>query len=336
MEELIQTGKGDKMASIRDVAKRANVAPSTVSLVLNSSGYVSEETRAKVEKAMKELDYVPNAMARNLFRNKTNIVGIIVPDIAHPFFSTFVKYAEKELYLLGYKTMICGTMGREEVEKEYLEMLRMQVMDGIIMCAHTLEIEEYVKVKRPMIAIDRYLEGIPVVGADHELGGRLAAAKFSQTGCRQVIQITGAKIVGTPAHESHRVLKEELNRAGVQIKEIEMGWNCFEPEDFLRTAEEVFEKYPDADGIFGADMAVLACMQYAVREGRKIPEELQMIAYDGTYITDLNEHPVSAVVQPLRELACCAAREIVAYIDGKKPQMRTTVSVELKDRGTTR
>lgn len=73
------------MAGIRDVAKRAHVSTSTVSLVLNNNGYVSKETRSKVVKAMKELNYVPNELARNLYHSKTNIIGIILPDIAHPF-----------------------------------------------------------------------------------------------------------------------------------------------------------------------------------------------------------------------------------------------------------
>ena len=324
------------MASIRDVAKQAHVAPSTVSLVLNNSGYVSEETRKKVEQAMEELDYVPNAMARNLFRNKTNIVGVIVPDIAHPFFGTFVKYAEEKLYALGYKTMVCSTSGRDEAEKEYLEMLRMQVMDGIIMGAHTLEVEDYLRVKRPMIAIDRYLEDIPVIGADHKKGGQLAAEKFIQTGCRKVVQITGAKIVGTPAHESHPVFAETLRKAGICVEEIEMGWNRFEPQDFLETARTLFRKYPDAEGIFGADMAVAACMQQGAAMGKKIPRELQLIAYDGTYITELNEHSLTAVVQPIRELACCAAEEIVQYIAGNKPPMRKLLDVKLIQRQTTK
>lgn len=104
------------MANIKDVAKRANVAPSTVSLVLNNTGYVSQKTREKVEEAMRELDYKPNELARNLSRNKTNIIGIIVPSLNHPFFSTFIRYAERHLYQLGYKTMVCGTANRDRVE----------------------------------------------------------------------------------------------------------------------------------------------------------------------------------------------------------------------------
>ena len=111
------------MASIGDVAKLAGVSRSTVSLVCNNKGYVSDETRKKIEKAMKELNYIPSELGRNLKMQKSGIVGIIVPDIAHPFFSTFIKYAEKELYSRGYKALVCGTAGREDVEEAYLQML---------------------------------------------------------------------------------------------------------------------------------------------------------------------------------------------------------------------
>ena len=89
------------MAGIRDVARLAHVSTSTVSLVLNKSGYVSDKTREKVETAMRELNYIPNELARNLYHSKTNIVGLILPDIAHPFFGSFAKYAEMELYKEG-------------------------------------------------------------------------------------------------------------------------------------------------------------------------------------------------------------------------------------------
>ena len=78
------------MAKIKDVAKLANVSPSTVSLVLNNKGYVSEATRAKVQAAVKELNYVPSEVARNLSLNRTNIIGVIIPDIAHPFFAALL------------------------------------------------------------------------------------------------------------------------------------------------------------------------------------------------------------------------------------------------------
>ena len=100
-----RTGKVS-MASIRDVARRAGVGVGTVSRVINGNGYVSADTKKKIEKAIEELEYTPNELARNLFRNKTGIVGILVPDVDHPFFSSYVRQTEAALYELGYKNLI--------------------------------------------------------------------------------------------------------------------------------------------------------------------------------------------------------------------------------------
>ena len=91
-----RTGKVG-MASIRDVARRAGVGVGTVSRVINGTGYVSADTRKKIESAIEELQYKPNELARNLFRNKTGIVGILVPDVDHPFFSSYVRQTEAAL-----------------------------------------------------------------------------------------------------------------------------------------------------------------------------------------------------------------------------------------------
>ena len=99
------------------MAKKANVAKSTVSLVLNQSGYVSAETRARVEQAIKELNYTPRQLGRNLSRNRTGLIGVIIPDVSHPFFGSFVKYVEEALYQKGYKTMLCATMEKENMEQ---------------------------------------------------------------------------------------------------------------------------------------------------------------------------------------------------------------------------
>ena len=126
------------MAGIRDVAREAHVGIGTVSRYLNGSGYVSEESRNRIETAIKTLDYQPNELARNLYRNRSGIIGVIVPDLEHPFFAKLSKYIEINLYERNYKTMICNTVGISNREKEYLKMLERNVVDGIIAAAHTL------------------------------------------------------------------------------------------------------------------------------------------------------------------------------------------------------
>ena len=131
------------MATIQDVAKYAHVGVATVSRVLNESGYVRADTREKVMAAIRELDYTPNEMARNLYHKKTGIVAIIIPAISHPYFAEFTSAAEVALFRKGYQTMICNTWREQNYETYYLELLKKQRVDGIITGVHTLDIEQY-------------------------------------------------------------------------------------------------------------------------------------------------------------------------------------------------
>lgn len=314
------------------MAKKANVAKSTVSLVLNQSGYVSAETRARVEQAIKELNYTPSQLGRNLSRNRTGLIGVIIPDVSHPFFGSFVKYLEEALYQKGYKTMLCATMEKENMEQEFINMLKSHTMDGIIMGAHSLLQEQYLQLKQPVVAFDRDLgREIPLIQADHVYGGRRAAELFVRHGCRKVVQVSGAMIVDTPAHQYHVSFEETLRKNKIEIHNLEMPHNAFREEDFARAAAAVFDLYPDADGIFGADLLVLACLKEGLKRGKKIPEELKLMAYDGTYVTRLGAQTLDAVVQPIEEMAHACAETIDLLIKGESiPCMRQMFPVSFQ------
>lgn len=307
------------MAGIRDVAKKANVSISTVSLVLNNNGYVSKETKSKVMQAMEELHYVPNELARNLYRNKTNIVGLILPDIEHPFFGAFAKYAELELYNRGYKTMLCSTFREENGEKEYIDMLKRQMMDGIIMGAHSLETEAYQRVEKPIVGLDRYInEQIPIVMSDHAKGGRLAAMELINGGCREVLQLIGDRIVNTPSHERHVVFEQVMKEHGVSVSSYQMQWNKWDFEIFEKMAREILDAYPHVDGIFGADLIAVAALREAVKRGIRVPEQLKIVAYDGTPVTRMGVMSITSVKQDIRKLAQTAVELLMDRIDGKE------------------
>ena len=180
------------MASIKDVAKEAGVGVGTVSRAINNTGYVSPATRKKIDKAVEKLKYTPNELARNLFRNRSGIVGVIVPDLDHPFFSCLVKNIEMQLYRQGYKTMVCNAVGVSDREREYLDMLERNIVDGIITGSHCLDGEEYVRHEKPIVSIDRdFGPEIPIVGSDHMMGGRMAADLMIRDGRKHVLQICG-------------------------------------------------------------------------------------------------------------------------------------------------
>ena len=180
------------MASIKDVAQKAGVGVGTVSRVINGSGYVAADTRKKIEQAISDLEYTPNELARNLFRNRTGIIGVLIPDLDHPFFSAFTRETEVALYKRGYKAMICNTVGSSNRERDYLNMLDRNMVDGIITGAHTLHWKEYVNRKRTIVALDQdFGPEIPMVGSDHAYGGKLAAEIMLKNNCKRVVHITG-------------------------------------------------------------------------------------------------------------------------------------------------
>lgn len=303
------------MARIKDVAKLAGVSTSTVSLVLNNKGYVSAATRAKVEAAVQELHYVPSEVGRNLSLNRTNLIGVIIPDVAHPFFAALLHEIEIALYDYGYKTMICSTGEKKNAELAFLDMLRRHTMDGLIIGAHALHIENYQHIELPVIAFDRYLcDEIPIIRADHHQGGQLAANALLKRHPHHVVQINGAPTVHTTAHEHEDIFAQVIKQASVPLDTIIMPANAFRPEDFAKAAREVFERYPDVDAISGTDLGAICALREASRRGRRCPDDLSIVAYDGTYLTRLGPQSLTAVVQPIPALGRRAAEAIVRRI----------------------
>ena len=192
------------MANIKDVAKEAGVSVTTVSRVMNNRGYISEKTRKKVYDAIDKINYHPNELAKNLQQQKTNLIGLILPDISVNFYAEEAKYIEEELYNRGYKLMLCNAYNSSKRENEYINMLQRNKVDGIIIGSHTLEIEDYLKIDMPIVALDRYLgEDIPIVSADHIQGGILAANHLINCGCKNVVQFAGTSVLNSSANKRH-------------------------------------------------------------------------------------------------------------------------------------
>lgn len=319
------------MASIRDVAQRAGVGIGTVSRVLNGSGYVAPETRKKIEDAIKELGYIPNELARNLFRNKTGIIGIIIPDLDHVFFSSLVRETEIALYKLGYKTMVCNTIGISNREKEYLDMLNRNMVDGLITAAHTLDGEEYLKQSKPIVSLDRdFGPKIPMVGSDHKAGGRIAAEILLKNHCRKILHITGVA-PDIAADDRHAVFESIMTAHGVQLVDVVMGWNQFDYESYWEMAKQALLRSDGIDGVFAADEAALSYMHLAMKAGKRVPEDLKVLSYDGMPITRLCSPEVTSICQNVQMLSETCANTIVDLIENRKrvPQ-KQLISVEVR------
>lgn len=300
------------MAGIRDVAKRAGVAACTVSRVLNGTAAVAPETKMKIEQAMKELDYVPNELARGMFLQKSGIIAMLVPSIKHPFFSSLADCIEKCLYDEGYKLMLCSTSGSVERERDYLNMFKSNLIDGVIMAVNGLEEEAYTQFQKPIIMLDSSVGGkMPFVVSDHKMGGALAAEEFMKNGCRYVLHLCAAdEGKEVLSYESHRELERILDRHGIKIRRQEIRWNDFDLKGYRELAAMILQAYPEIDGIMAADMPATAFCEAARKLGRRIPDEFCIVAYDGTYAADITDSRLTTVVQQLE----CISREIVDMI----------------------
>ncbi len=325
------------MAGIKDVAKRAGVGVGTVSRMLNDSGYVAEETRKKIRNAMYELNYTPNELARNLYHKRTGIVAVLVPNVSNPFFAEFVDYVETELYASGFKMMLCNTAKASNAELEYLDMLNRHIVDGVITGVHTLDVEEYGKIHKPIVALDRYLgEHIPTVAVDHEEGGRLAAEALIRSGCKKVLHFRGDTAVGSPYHERHYEFDRVMKKRGVETCDYELKRNRFDSEYYQRVVQDVFARQLEFDGIFAVDWLAIECMNEVRRRHLRIPEDVKIISYDGTFITKLTEPRLTTIVQPIEELAKEAVRLVGKLIAGEEYiNLKVMLQVHIKERDTT-
>ena len=307
------------MAGIKDVAKKAGVGVGTVSRMLNDSGYVADDTRKKIEIAMRELNYTPNELARNLYHKRTGIIAVLVPNVSHPFFSEFVNYAEAELYKIGYKMMLCNTKKADNAELEYLDMLNRHIVDGVITGVHSLNVEEYKKIRKPIVALDRYIgENIPVVAVNHKEGGRLAADTLIQNGCKKILHFKGSIVVESPYHERHFEFDRIMKKNNIDTLTYELEWNRFDSEYYRQVIHEISVKGMDFDGVFAVDRMAIECMNEAIRNHRKVPRDVKIVAYDGTFITELVEPQMTAVVQPIEKLAEESVRLLNDLIKGVK------------------
>ena len=326
------------MSSIQEVAKKAGVGVGTVSRVINDSGYVSEKTRKKVEEVIEELNYKPNELARNLFRNRTNIVAVITPAIGNPYYATLYSEVEKRLRKYGYKTMLCNTIGEATNEEAYLEMLERNMVDGIITGTHTLDYSSYKKRKGPIVGFDtpKLNDDILIVTVDHEKGGILAAKALIESGCKEVLQFTDATTKNYPFIKRHKAFAKEIKKAGLICREYKPKMDNFEEKFIQENIEEAFSMYPNVDGVFATDTHALLYMKKALSMGMRVPQDLKVVAYDGTFILNTAYPSPSAIVQPIDKLAKVAVDSLHAIINGEKVDRKTKVlDIEFRQGMTT-
>lgn len=304
------------MPTITDVAQTAGVSKNMVSRYLNNRGYMSEKTKAAIQAAIEELHYQPNQIARSLYTSKTSLVGLVIPDVEHPFFSTITARIEDALDTRGYKMILCNTMHSSQKERKYIDMLTANKVDGIIIGSHSVDIN-YSDINAPIVALDRNLaDDIPVVASDHVQGGEIAAQAFIDRGCHKVVQLVASGQVKTPSNMRHEIFAKRMREHSITCITQELQLNQFEFSTYLNTADEILNSYPGLDGVFSADPVAAAIQRQALARGMQVPDDLFIFGYDGTFLAQAVFPPLLTVAQSYDLLARTVVDVLMKRIDG--------------------
>lgn len=324
------------MATIKDVAEKANVSVTTVSRVLNNRGYISQATREKVFRIMEEMNYQPNEIARSLMRKRSMMLGMIIPTIAHPFFGEMAYYMENYAASLGYKTLICNSRMNQLKEKEYIDMLKSNRVDGIIMGSHTLDVHEYIHLQQPIVTLDRRIANIPYVSSDNYQGGVLAAELLIRKGCRKIAHICGNLSLDLLSNLRSEAFLELLRQHEIEPIVIELGTDVFESADYERIIGQLFADHPDLDGLFASsDIIAAHVIKVCSSLGIRIPDQLKLIGYDDIQFASLANPGLTTIRQPLEKMSLLAVDLIHQLVSGEKVPMEHTLPVELVERSST-
>jgi len=308
------------MANIKDVAKKAGVGIATVSRVINNSGYVKKETREKIEKVIYEIGYVPNEIARSMTMQKTKIVAFVLPHSNHIFFSDLLYFVEKELYAHGYKLMVCNSGSNKEKELDYISMLKNQRVDGLIFLTSN-DIEKYLDPKLPIVSFDRRFKDIPFVASDNYNGGVMAAEHLLKHNPKSLMFI-GDDAQGELSQINTEVSKRRLgfektlkdrNFKDYRLIEYPQG-DLFIPEHYIN---QLVEENKDVDGIFAiSDMLAHVVIKKLEALGKRVPEDIKVIGYDGvrSYLNLGKE--ITSIAQPTNDLAKALVKAIFNKLHG--------------------
>lgn len=326
------------MITIKDVALSAGVSIATVSRVLNNRGSLSEKTKAKVFQAMKDLDYQPNEVARTLSKQSSKIFGLIIPSMTHPFYATLSSSIEHYGFQKGYKLMICNSSFETRKEQIYLEMLRRNMVDGIIIASHNSDNAElFGNVRMPVISAEQILsQDIPAVVSDNYNGGYKATMHLIEKGCKVLAHVSGDLSLHLSSDERYKAFVDACTDNNVAYYLYEATEKMLIDLDYTKLVNRMLDEHPNIEGIFASsDVIAMEAIKTCIIRGYKIPEQVKIVGFDDVYIGSLFYPEITSVKQDVDTLGKRIVDNLIDLINHKQVEMKSVVPVQFVKRSTT-
>lgn len=323
------------MVTIKQVAEEAGVSKSTVSRYISEKGYVSDEAREKIKASIKKLHYSPNMIAQSLKTKKNQLVGLLLPDISNPFFPRLARGAEEYLKEKGYRIMLGNFSDSQSLEEDYLKVLLQSNAAGII-TTHDFT-KTHPEITIPVVVVDRVDKETKYgVFSDNKAGGKLSAETIIKSGGKNILLIKGpldnAENIGQRFEASYHYLKDKEVTVKICTSQ------SFDFEKIQQEARTALQEQKNIDSIIApSDIHAIAFMHELHSQGKKIPEDVQVIGYDDILMSQLTYPSLSTIHQSSYQMGYKAA-ELIYKIANQLPieKNRIKLPVHYVDRETIR
>jgi DNA-binding LacI/PurR family transcriptional regulator len=329
------TGTAGAKPTIRNVAERAGVSKSLVSLVMRGSPHVSERRRQAVLKAARELGYRPNAVARSLVEGRTRLIGALVADLHNPFFAEFLDGLQESLHGANLRMIVGSGRWDPLFEAEAVDAFLEMRVDGLVLLSVVPDSLSDAAASVPVVIVgERDVSGVDIVVDDDELGARLAVDHLVELGHQHIAHIEGAP--STTAHYRRAGYERAMSQHGL-TNHIEVEPGDFTEEGGYRAARALLARRPRPTAIFAPnDLVAIGALSAADELELRVPADLSIVGYDNTHLAAIRHISLTTVDQPRRDMGRVAAELLCARIDDVLREPRQTLVVpHLVTRATT-
>lgn len=340
------------MSGIKDVAKQAGVSISTVSNVLNKSKYVSPDLVMRVEKAVEELSYEANPIARSMKNNRTGTIGVITEDVCGVFYPYVVRGINSVAVEKGYQIIICdtqGTYGDKDAIKREKELFRRLIanrVDGIIFASsipnesaekYFLQLRKQANKhkKIPLVSIERDMTevGIDSVYFDGYTNTQKAVQHLIDCGCKKICHITGATGLQI-ALERVKGYEDCMVKNHMYYDRKKMiAFGDYSHQSGYTCMKQLLKQVPDLDGVFcGNDQMAIGAMKVLKECGKRIPEDIKLMGYDDVFLASVVEPSLSTIHIRKRHAGIEAAKILFQRIEEQDEKYHDAIGIKMNAR----
>lgn len=329
------------MATMKEVAQRAEVSVSTVSHVINETRFVSIDVRSRVLAVIAELDYIPSAVARSLKHQRTRIIGMMTPNNSNPYFAEITRGIEDACFEAGFNVILCNSDDDPRKQTSYIRVLMEKQVDGLIITpsgANEDLGDLLSSARKPLLILDREVENIEAdfVTVDHELGGYLATNHLIELGHRHIACIAGPSQL-SPAIQRLAGYRRALSNANLPLDPNNVVTSNFTSASGYTAMQRLLSMNPRPTAVFACnDLIALGAICAATNAGLSLPKDLSIVGFDDIELAAFTSPPLTTMAQPKYQLGALAAGMLIDRIARKHEQpQRKTLRPELRIRQST-